>query len=91
MNHRRRVLFYYLALLKRTEEAGSPRQSWETPYEYSRTLVSRLEGEEESVEAVTESFVEARYSRHEVSKERAHQTRLNWEHLLGVLRKLRRK
>ena len=39
---RQKVLFYYLALVRRAKEAGIPRKDGQTPYEYARSLTSSL-------------------------------------------------
>jgi hypothetical protein len=84
---RQRVVFYYLALMRRGGERGLARHSTETPYEYEETLRSSLEGGEEDLAGLTDAFVEARYSRHLVTSEQAIRVRRWWE---GVRKMLRR-
>ncbi|MGD0612195.1 MAG: DUF4129 domain-containing protein [Anaerolineales bacterium] len=86
LNPRQRIIFYYLTLLRRAEEAGTPRQKWQTPSEYGRTLSARLSEGKESIGEITTSFQEARYSRHEVTQEKADRVKSIWEHLLRILR-----
>jgi hypothetical protein len=87
---RQKVIFYYLALLRRAREAGIPRQDGQTPYEYARSLTSSLKEEQDGVDAMTESFIEARYSRHDIPAKTALQAESFWETLRRVLRKVRR-
>ena len=86
LNPRQRVIFYYLTLLQRAEQAGTPRQEWQTPAEYGHTLSASLPQEQESLIEITASFQEARYSRHEVSQEKADRAKSIWEQLLRILR-----
>ena len=90
LSPRQKVIFYYLALVRRAKEAGLPRQDGQTPYEYARSLTSSLEEEKEAVNALTESFLEARYSRHEIPARAAHRARSIWEVIRHVLKNVRR-
>jgi hypothetical protein len=83
---RQKVLFYYLALVRRAGEAGAPRQDWQTPYEYEHALQPGLQDESESLDGLTEAFVQARYSRIEVTSAEADHSRSAWERLRRALR-----
>jgi hypothetical protein len=87
---RQKVIFYYLALVRRAKEAGIPRQDGQTPYEYARSLTSSLEEGKDGVEAMTESFVEARYSRHDIPAKEARRAESIWETIRHVLQNVRR-
>jgi hypothetical protein len=90
LNPRQKIIFYYLALVRRAKEAGLPRQDGQTPYEYARSLTSSLEEEKDGVEAMTESFIEARYSRHDISAKEARRAESIWEAIRRVLRNVRK-
>ncbi|MGA2489588.1 MAG: DUF4129 domain-containing protein [Anaerolineales bacterium] len=90
LSPRHRVIFYYLALVRRAREAGLPRQDGQTPYEYARSLTSTLKEEKDAVDALTESFIEARYSCHEIPAKAAHRAKSIWETIRQVLRNVRR-
>jgi len=83
---RLQVLFYYLALVRRGSEAGLPRKPDQTPYEYARTLSRNLPDVGEDVQAMSEAFVEARYSQHLVDKEQSSRVSQLWARLRQVLR-----
>jgi len=87
---RQKVIFYYLAMVRRAREAGIPRRDEQTPYEYARSLVSSLQKEKDGVDLLTESFIEARYSRHSIPEKTAHRAETIWESLRHVLRNVRR-
>ncbi len=70
LSPRQKVMFYYLALIRRGSEVGLPRKPSQTPYEYSHSLTNDLPETDEDVSALTDAFVEARYSRHEINDER---------------------
>lgn len=94
MSPRQRVLFYYLALVRRGTESGAPRQDSQTPYEYEARLAdilsidqSQLEARVSDLQTMTDRFVEARYSRHLVSAEQANIVRQSWQRLKHVIRR----
>ncbi|MEW5868984.1 MAG: DUF4129 domain-containing protein [Chloroflexota bacterium] len=103
LSPRQRVLFYYLAMVRRGEEMGLSRKPGQTPYEYSQKLVENLgapqeqqslsdvvaaPGEEavQAVSGITERFVEARYSLHEVDEQQASLVKRYWERIRRALR-----
>jgi hypothetical protein len=86
---RQKVIFYYLALIRRAKEAGFPRREGQTPYEYAQSLASILEEARGGVDAITESFIEARYSRHDIPAKTAIRAASIWETIRRVLRNVR--
>ncbi len=90
LNTRQKIIFFYLALLRRADEAGLPREKGQTPYEYAHTLTSTLAEGKDGVEALTGSFVEARYSRHDIPREEARRAESFWESIRRLLRTFRR-
>lgn len=103
LSPRQRVLFYYLAMVRRGQETGLPRKPGQTPYEYSQALTEALSvghaeqtrqdefvppGPEElqAVSGMTERFVEARYSLHEVDEQQAGVVKRYWERIRRALR-----
>ena len=87
---RQKVIFYYLAMLRRAREAGIPRRDEQTPYEYARSLASNLQKEKDGVDLMTESFIEARYSRHAIPEKTARRAESLWEAIRRVLRNVRK-
>lgn len=82
------MIFYYLALVRRGAEKGLPRAASQTPLEYSGQLKARLPDEVgQDIGALTDGFLEARYSRHEITPAEASRVRCYWENILKVLRK----
>jgi hypothetical protein len=90
LSSRQKVIFYYLALIRRAREAGLPRQDGQTPYEYAHSLKANLNAENEGVDAMTSSFIEARYSRHEIPPKEARRMEHIWENIGRLLRNIRR-
>lgn len=86
LSPRQKVLFYYLALVRRAGETGHQRQEWQTPYEYERALLPGLQDETDSLDGLTEAFIHARYSRAEVTPSEAEQSRSAWDRLRRALR-----
>jgi hypothetical protein len=90
LSPRQRVIFYYLALVRRGSEAGVPRQPSQTPYDYSRSLALDVPEVSDSVSEITDAFVDARYSRHDVATEQAERVKQYWERIRRALREWRR-
>ncbi len=88
---RQKIIFYYLALLRRADDAGLPRQDGQTPYEYASSLTSQLEEGQDGVTDLTNSFVKARYSRQEIPSKDANRAETLWDTLRRILRAIRRK
>lgn len=84
---RQQVQFYYQALLRRSSERGLTRQPSQTPYEYARDLQSHLPEVEPDVAAITQEFIEARYSRHEITPEHVGLVRRCWASIKRALRR----
>ncbi len=86
---RQKVIFYYLALVRRAHDAGLPRQDSQTPYEYARLLGASLKEEKEALDSMTVSFIEARYSRHDIPVKSASLAEAKWGTLRRLLRNVR--
>jgi hypothetical protein len=89
MSPRQRVVFYYLAMLQRGAQRGLPRETSQTPYEYERRLGADVPEVGEDVSAMTREFVEARYSQHDVTPDRASVVRRYWDRIRDALRRRR--
>lgn len=87
---REQVIRYYLSLIRRAESQGIPRRPAQTPDEYAAGLDERIPDAHPDLAALTAAFVEARYSRHEVSPAESGQARTNWERLRDALRRWQR-
>jgi hypothetical protein len=90
---RQQVIFFYGALLRRGRERGLRRQPGQTPFEYSHRLrgeITELQEDQaasQNITSLTDQFIEARYSRHEVTPESAGLARRYWEQIRKILRK----
>ena len=78
LSPRLRVIFFYLALIRRGRRDGLPRRPGQTPYEYARSLEKKIPDVDSELDQLTETFVRARYSRQEIEKEEARQARNLW-------------
>ncbi len=88
---RQRVLFYYLALVRRGSDVGIPRQPSQTPSEYAHTLSADIPQLNEDIDSLTESFLEARYSQHEVTEGQASVVRRYWDRIRRAIREWERR
>ncbi len=89
-SNRGRVLYYYLNVVHRANRAGFIRRASQTPNEYSAVLRRNLPETEAEMQALTDAFVEARYSPHTIEPDMVRQARTEWQRLKQVLRKLGR-
>ncbi len=83
---RLRVIFFYLALVRRGGRGGLPRGSGETPYEYAKRLEAALEDVDSELNQMTEKFVLARYSQAEIVQEDAREVRNLWGKIQRAMR-----
>jgi hypothetical protein len=91
LSPRERVLYYYLSIVQRAGQQGYPRQHYQTPGEYQATLEPELPRAHEEMSALTQAFVEARYSKREVVPDQERAVRTQWERVKAALRVLKRK
>ena len=84
-----RILFLYLAMVRRATETGLPRDPSQTPYEYEKKLDLALPEVKDELAALTGSFVEIRYSSHPVTVEHASQVQSWWEHIRWELKRIK--
>jgi hypothetical protein len=89
LSARERVLYYYLSVLRRAHRQGFSRHGHQTPHEYYETLQPHLPQAQQDMGALTEAFVEARYSQHEVAASEERRVRSNWERVKAALRALK--
>jgi hypothetical protein len=87
LSPRERIQYFYLAMVQRGGQRGLARHPSQTPREYAQTLDAAIPDANEDVDALTESFVEARYSRHDVNDESASRVQRYWERVKAALRR----
>ena len=91
LDPRQRVYFFYLTLIRRGNESGLIRGLSQTPYEYASTLDDALPDVDEDVDALTDAFVEARYTPKVVEEQKANLVKTYWDHIRKALRSRRDK
>ena len=90
LSPRELIQYFYVSLAQRAASVGWERHAGQTAYEYSRDLTARLPERAGEVSALTEAFVNAKYSRRDVGAEDARRARRPWERLRGELQLRRR-
>ena len=89
-------MLFYRMMLQRGDKSGITRAVGETPYEYAQTISTEIdtmaldERPVVDVETVTEKFIEARYSTHDIDAESARAVGHSWERIRRELRQIRR-
>lgn len=90
LSPRERVLFFYRALLRRAAEGGLPRSPGQTPGEYAARIRPGIDPEAvPPIDALTDAYETARYSRQDVRVEDAAHARTWWERAREALRRRR--
>ena len=90
LSPRERVLFYYRALLRRAAEGGLPRSPGQTPGEYAARIRPGIDPEAvPPIDALTDAYETARYSRQDVGIDDAAHARTWWERARDALRRRR--
>jgi len=85
LDPRRQIYFFYLAMVRRGGEQGLTRKPSQTPSEYAITLEKVLPSSNEDIVTITEAFVEARYSHHEVTSGAAKLVKATWSRIRRAL------
>lgn len=91
LSPRQRVIFFYQAMLRRAGESGLPRQPAQTPNEYLPLLQEAVPDSAPDATALTEAFLEARYSTHEVTGEQVASAQGYWERIKKSLQTIRKR
>jgi hypothetical protein len=86
LSPREKIIYFYLNLVEMASQHGLERKPSQTPYQYESQLKSALPDVDEDVHNLTDTFLEARYSRHTVEDPQARQAQSLWEHIREVLR-----
>lgn len=87
LDPRQKIYFFYLAFIRRAGEKKLPRSSHQTPDEYAATVRSALPEAADDIQALTQAFVSARYSRQPVEAAQAHNAETIWVRLRKALRR----
>lgn len=84
---REQILFFYLSILHRAQQQGFARRQPETPFEYEPTLEAHAPEAQTEAAALTQTFVQARYSLQEVSEADVQHAKEEWERIRQNLKK----
>jgi len=87
---REMVRFFYLSAARRAAQAGQPRRSGQTPYEYQDSLDEHFPELEPDLEGLTGAFIQARYAPHPVEQEDVAAVKPLWQRLTAALSRHRR-
>jgi hypothetical protein len=88
LSARERILYYYLNILDRVAKRGPTRRSSQTPYEYEPDLSQTIPEAQPAINALTEAFVRARYSRESWLEAQADLAKALWQQIRRELHRL---
>jgi hypothetical protein len=89
LSPRERIWYFYLSTVKRAAEKGVVRGKAETPLEFSADLKAEWPEAEEDLDALTDAFLAARYSRREPGEEDVNPVKKRWRQVKSSLRRRR--
>jgi hypothetical protein len=87
LDPRGRIRYFYLSTVRRASESGVPRKPSETPHEYQGDLETGWPELEPELTSLTEAFINARYSAHELRPEDARHVQEVWKRVKASLRR----
>ncbi|MBP6015890.1 MAG: DUF4129 domain-containing protein [Candidatus Promineofilum sp.] len=87
LSPREQIRFYYLALVRRAAASGVGRRNDETPLEFAQHLKNIWPESEADVDALTQAFLEARYSPQLIEAPQANTIKQLWKTLRTRLRR----
>lgn len=93
LSPRQRVIFTFLALVRRGKEAGLPRHPAQTAGEYAQQVKNWMpeeEGVQAALQALTDDFLEARYSAHQIPENQARHAQGLWQQISRAFRRRQR-
>lgn len=91
LDPRRRVYFYYLAMIRRGGEQGLTREPSQTPSEYAVTLERAVPDAHDDIDSITKEFIKARYSRQDINADESNLVKSTWDRIRRALQdKLKR-
>jgi len=82
---RERIRYFYLSTLHRSEKQNLGRPPSATPQEYQSILSKEIPEMAEEFDELTQAFIEARYSEHAITEERASNVKKAWRHIKRIL------
>jgi hypothetical protein len=85
LDPRRRVYFFYLAMIRRGADQGLKREPSQTPAEYATQLEKALPSSTEDIDLITDAFMQARYSHREVKPDDANVVKATWGRIRRAL------
>ncbi len=83
---RQRILLLYLAMIAWNEHSGIHRKRTDTPYEYAAYLSSLIPDQKEMIKELTQVFIEARYTRHQLTINQSTGAQAAWEQIQEAVR-----
>ena len=89
LNPRQQIHFYYYALIRRGRESELARTESQTPTEYASMLQHNLPELVSEIDIMTKTFIKARYTQEDISRDDARFIRKQWKRIRKTLRRRR--
>jgi hypothetical protein len=91
LSPRDKIIHYYLSLIQLGNERGIDRRPSQTPYQYENRLKDSIPEIDQELHNLTDTFIEARYSRHPLEEPNAEQAGSLWEQIKAALKNWHKK
>lgn len=89
LSPRQKVIFYYLAMVRRGGEVGLSRRPAQTPDEYAQRLINQIPDLDVDIQQMTREFNEARYSEHPIVADHATLIQKTWDRIRANFRRIK--
>ena len=86
LSPRQQVIFYYLRLLDKSKKSGIDRKPYQTPDQFAGDLEHFVPEVQQDIHAMTDAFVEARYSNHPIGDEHTNAVLRLWRKIVRNLK-----
>lgn len=90
MNPREKIIYFYLSLIELGGERGIERKPAMTPYQYERQVTRSIPEIDPDLHGLTDTFLEARYSQHNIDQGESDQAGSLWERIKAAIKNWKR-
>lgn len=87
MSPREKIIYFYLSLIQLGGERGLERKPSQTPYAYENRLSSNVPEIDPDLHRLTDTFLEARYSEHQIDPPQSEMASTLWEQIKAALKR----
>jgi hypothetical protein len=87
LDPRRQLIFFYLQLLEEAGKRGTKRKDFQTPNQFARIISQSYHETDDDINTMTELFIEARYTRHEITQKHTSKAQALWRKVIKAIKR----